>query len=495
MLCPKCNTFNNDDTKFCVGCGSPLTAPIPVQSVQPIQQFQQVPYTPIPQVPYEPIQPAQPKNNKLSIVGFVLSMCGFLTCAITAIPGLICSIVGLIQCSKKKNNGKGFAIAGIAISVFCIVLVSACFGMFADITNKMYSAPGYYYEDDDDDDYTIETTKHTRETTEETTDWTTEATTEPTYKIVDTSYITNVMWVETQADSCLIFNGNNFNYYQTYKDLNDNYYTGTYNIFVGEVAIDKVTTDYSQYGVTRQELDNLFAKNTSITKDNFVCIMLNNTGCWQNGQNTRDEQWVRPFYGFYMKVNNHYEMVLVQMNTGDYYAFVDEAYYREHYMAPKETATEPTTTETTETSKPTQQVDGTLVGDDIVGYVVLDGDWKVWKEADGNDSLYASRVQRINVETGTIVQLSVFKDKVSASSLKTVADNLETGLASSCHSITNDKTKIAGYDAYIITGNYPDGTYLTVWVFVDSNSYLHYITVEYTTQADYDMVKNTYRLT
>ena len=201
---------------------------------------------------------------------------------------------------------------------------------------------------------------------------------------------------------------------------------------------------------------------------------------------------VRPFYGFYMKVDNHYEMALVQMNTGDYYAFVDETYYREHYMAPIETATEPS-----ETSKPAQKVDGELVGDEITGYAVLPkGDWKVWKEADGNDSLYKSRVQKMNTETGTIVQLSVFNDKVSASSLKTVADNLEAGLASSCPSVTSDTIKIAGYDAYSLTGKYTDGTYLSVIVFVDSNSYLHYISVEYveSDKVVFDSIKSTYTL-
>lgn len=495
MICPKCGINNTDSSKFCNGCGCPLDiTPMPAPGpavIQPIQQFQQVPYTPMPQAEVTPIQTINPKNNKLSVVGFVLSICGLITFAITSIPGLICSIIGLIQCNKKKENGKGFAIAGIAVAAVTLIFAGVLFNTFVDYTNKMYPSPNsYYYDDDDDDDYTIETTRHTRETTEETTESTTEATTEPTYKIIDTSYITNIKWVETQADSCLVFNGNNFNYYQTYKDLNDNYYTGTYDIFVGEEAIDKVTTDYSQYGVTRQELDDLFAKNPNVSKDSFVCIMLNNTGCWQNGQNTRDEQWVRPFYGFYMKVENHYEMALVQMNNGNYYAFVDEAYYREHYMAPKETATQPT-----ETQKTYPVDEENVMGDEIVGYVTLtSGDWKVWKEADGNDSLYKSRVQKMNVETGTIIQLSVFNDKVSASSLKTVAENLEAGLASSCHSITEDKTKIAGYDAYIITGNYADGTYLTVWIFVDSNSYLHYITVEYTVQADYDMVKNTYTL-
>jgi len=40
---------------------------------------------------------------------------------ITVIAGLICSIVGLVQCSGNKRRGRGFAIAGLIISLVDIV--------------------------------------------------------------------------------------------------------------------------------------------------------------------------------------------------------------------------------------------------------------------------------------------------------------------------------------------------------------------------------------
>lgn len=53
------------------------------------------------------VQPV--KKNDLSIAGFVLSF-------FVSIAGLICSILGLIQCKQRNEYGKGFAIAGIVIS-------------------------------------------------------------------------------------------------------------------------------------------------------------------------------------------------------------------------------------------------------------------------------------------------------------------------------------------------------------------------------------------
>ena len=62
--------------------------------------------------------------------------------------------------------------------------------------------------------------------------------------------------------------------------------------------------------------------------------------------------------------------------------------------------------------------------------------------------------------------------------------------------ITMEESKIGGYKAYSVTGQYSDGMYLTLWYFVDNNNKLHYISVEYFDSdiASYEMVRDTYRL-
>ena len=59
------------------------------------------------------------KTNILAIVGFILSF-------FISIPGLICSILGLVKL-KEYNNGKGLSIAGIIISVLRFILIIAVF--------------------------------------------------------------------------------------------------------------------------------------------------------------------------------------------------------------------------------------------------------------------------------------------------------------------------------------------------------------------------------
>lgn len=169
MYCSNCGTQNTDGVSFCSTCGAPLLQP--VQEVQPIQESVQ---QPIIQTVY-----LKPKTNKLSLVGFILSLCGLITFCLSCIPGLICSIIGLIQCSKKKENGKGYAITGIIISSILIFLCIGFWNTLANITNRTY--PGYN-DYDHDYDYTEYTTTEwtTRATTEETTEETTRATTRET---------------------------------------------------------------------------------------------------------------------------------------------------------------------------------------------------------------------------------------------------------------------------------------------------------------------------
>ena len=65
------------------------------------------------------------KTSGLAITSLVLGICGIFTCGLTAIIGLILGIVGLCAINKRAEQlkGKGLAIAGVVVSVICIVLV------------------------------------------------------------------------------------------------------------------------------------------------------------------------------------------------------------------------------------------------------------------------------------------------------------------------------------------------------------------------------------
>ncbi len=82
----------------------------------PQQAYAPVPYAP---APYGYAPP--PPTNTLAIVSLVCSALG-LTTGITAIAGVVCGHIALGQISRSGEQGRGLAIAGIAIGYAVIAL-------------------------------------------------------------------------------------------------------------------------------------------------------------------------------------------------------------------------------------------------------------------------------------------------------------------------------------------------------------------------------------
>ena len=144
-LCKHCGANIDDSAKFCGSCGcaveviptmatpvestpfeptyvepTPTVEATPVNSVptysEPNQNFNQTyQQTPFSQPMYE--QPVNNKTNICALLGFIFSLvcCG-------GIPGLVLSIIGLVQIKKSGEKGKGLAIAGIVICGIGIVI-------------------------------------------------------------------------------------------------------------------------------------------------------------------------------------------------------------------------------------------------------------------------------------------------------------------------------------------------------------------------------------
>lgn len=157
MFCPKCGKQNEDNARFCCGCGvvfEDITNPAnPPQYNIPFmpQQFNQIPQQPpfqqntqpiqfrpqinqqpqyIPPMMYQPQMYRQPPvpGYGLSIASMVLgivSLVLFLVFYISLPCAIVGIVLGCIALSKAKSIGQnnGFAIAGIICSSVAIVLV------------------------------------------------------------------------------------------------------------------------------------------------------------------------------------------------------------------------------------------------------------------------------------------------------------------------------------------------------------------------------------
>lgn len=109
--------------------------------------YNQFNYTP-PQQDCTPCAPSA-NYNGLSIAGFSLScaaiISNILLFGLPGIVGLILSIVGLCQCNKRSEKGRGLAIAGIAIgAVLTLLMIFVYAGLILAFDNGWNSGPRYY---------------------------------------------------------------------------------------------------------------------------------------------------------------------------------------------------------------------------------------------------------------------------------------------------------------------------------------------------------------
>ena len=101
MRCPKCGAENPEGAQLCQQC-SLVFAGTEAEAAGPA------------------------KTSGVAIASLVLGILSFFTCLLTALPAVICGIIGLVKISSSKGRlkGTGLAIAGIAVPVALIPLVA-----------------------------------------------------------------------------------------------------------------------------------------------------------------------------------------------------------------------------------------------------------------------------------------------------------------------------------------------------------------------------------
>ena len=520
-VCPNCGASCADGTKFCSNCGGPLPAPVQQPAAQPVQPVYQQPVAqPAPQPAAQPVyqqpvsqpviiqpaaQPVQPvyaqpitqpvvkkeKKNGLCVAGFVLSLVGLACLGLTCPLGFLFCVIGLIVAIVKKQKGKGLAIAGLIISAFIMICMTALFlspewddfaSEFEDL--GITTTTTRRVDDDDDDD-----------------------------KIDYVKMIEKNNWITTGDNSYMVFDKKtkSFTYYQSYLDTSDNYYTGKYQIYAGDDAFEYITEDISELGVEKSEIRSMINMNDEYEMDNLLCICLDYEELVVGGEKQDRDPWTIHYFGFYLTPEEDgytYNVLDVcNMEAASYVTFVLEKDFKDLYgsSANPVSTTDPvtaTTVSTTTVVEPTYDSDTEVIGNDVTGYIFLtQGTWDYWTEADGMGDYYIAREQRINRDTSTIINMTVFPEVYNKGEgvdiNMIVASSVEALLDSD--DVTNayyQMTTIGGFEAYEIYSKYQDGMILTVWYFYDNEDRLHYMSVEYYESdiASYQMVKDTFTM-
>ena len=162
----------------------------------------------------------------------------------------------------------------------------------------------------------------------------------------------------------------------------------------------------------------------------------------------------------------------------------------------KEVASEATTVQETTTAQETTTVaestikDTQVIGSDAYGYVKVPKSWIHFTEVEGGDDIQYCDGTDIN-----IVTLNTFKPEhlgVSESEYAALdAVQVSTSVyqtkqqSKDFTKVWGSKSKIGGYDAYVVNCIAKNGKYLVIWIFKSDDGKFRYVSLE----GDLDTIK------
>lgn len=132
------------------------------------------------------------------------------------------------------------------------------------------------------------------------------------------SLISNTTWIASDGSE-VVFSEKRINWYRYPEEHSDNYYSGVYKFYIGKEAVDYITENLSEYGITKNELSSVFDSNIDYSEDNFVVFDIRYDKFIQYGEEQEITRPLVPWYGFILDDNTYLDVA--NMNTGTYYKF------------------------------------------------------------------------------------------------------------------------------------------------------------------------------
>lgn len=144
------------------------------------------------------------------------------------------------------------------------------------------------------------------------------------YETIENSnaVIVNTAWIARDESYMVFMEENRYAWYQKKEITDDNYYAGTYEFFMGSAALEHLTVDLADYGVTKEEMQQVFDRNEEYSLDNFVCMTVDNDSFMLNGQEQLEENKEVSYFGFLLEDGTYLD--IANMTTGTYYGFTKE---------------------------------------------------------------------------------------------------------------------------------------------------------------------------
>ena len=127
--------------------------------------------------------------------------------------------------------------------------------------------------------------------------------------------------------------------------------------------------------------------------------------------------------------------------------------------------------------------DTQVIGSDEYGYVKVPKSWVNFKDINGGNDIQSSDTSAYNVVTLNIFrprQLGISEAEYASIDPKQVADSVYTKQENSqmFEKISGTKSKIGGYDAYVINTLTKTGKYFVTYIFKADDGKIHYTSIE-----------------
>lgn len=146
----------------------------------------------------------------------------------------------------------------------------------------------------------------------------------PLALVASNDIVSNTSWTATDDGSYMVFaDDTDYAWYQSKDDKNDNYFAGTYQFYMGEAALQHITVDLADFGVTNDEMQNIFDNSDTYDLEHFVCMTVANDSFMLSGVEQLGEIAEVHYYGFLLLDGTYLD--IANMTTGAYYGFTKEA--------------------------------------------------------------------------------------------------------------------------------------------------------------------------
>lgn len=131
-------------------------------------------------------------------------------------------------------------------------------------------------------------------------------------------YVMNSIWIGVDGSE-LKFGEDTIAWYKNQNEYSDNYFSGNFEVFMGEYALKYLVDDLKEFGITEATINKKIISNSAYSLENLVVFDINYDTVCIDGNKGKPSKTQNPWYGFFL--NDYTKFEVVNINTNATYVF------------------------------------------------------------------------------------------------------------------------------------------------------------------------------